>query len=128
MTLVLDGGGVTALAGQRARLAELRRRNAWPPVVPAVVLAECLTGDHRRDVVANQLLRMCVVRDVDGRIGRDAARLRTAIGRAGTLTAVDAIVVAVAAGLANPVVLTADPDDLGALAASQPARIVISRA
>ena len=34
MTLVLDSGGITALAGQRARLAELRRRGLWPAQVP----------------------------------------------------------------------------------------------
>ena len=33
MTLILDAGGVSALAGQRARLAELRRRGHWPPLV-----------------------------------------------------------------------------------------------
>lgn len=127
MTLVLDSGGVTALAGQRARLAALRRRNAWPPIVPAAVLAECLTGDHRRDLLENQLLRMCIVRDVDEHVGRGAARLRTATGRAGTISAVDAIVVATAVGVAEPVVLTSDPDDLGALADAQPVAVVISR-
>jgi len=30
MTLILDAGGVSALAGQRARLMELRRRGLWP--------------------------------------------------------------------------------------------------
>ena len=59
MTLVLDAGGVSALAGKRARLMELRRRGLWPAQVPAVVLAEALTGDHRRDFHPNRLLRAC---------------------------------------------------------------------
>lgn len=64
MTLVLDAGGITALAGQRARLMELRRRGLWPAQVPSIVLAEALTGDHRGDFHANRLLRACQVRDV----------------------------------------------------------------
>jgi len=46
---------VSALATQRARLAELLHRGWWPAQVPAVVLAEALTGDHHRDVAANRL-------------------------------------------------------------------------
>ncbi|MCA1674865.1 MAG: hypothetical protein LC799_22625 [Actinobacteria bacterium] len=54
-----------ALAGQRARLMELRRRGHWPAQVPAVVLTEALTGDHRRGFHVNRLLRACQLRDVD---------------------------------------------------------------
>jgi hypothetical protein len=36
VTLILDAGGVSGLAGQRARLLELRRRGQWPAQVPAV--------------------------------------------------------------------------------------------
>lgn len=117
MTLVLDSGGVTALAGSRARLAALLEKEAWPPVVPVVVLAECLTGDRRRDVVTDRLLRLCRVSEVDEPTVREAARLRTATGRSGRISAVDAIVAAVAAAERDPVVLTCDPRDLGALAA-----------
>ena len=66
MTLVLDSGGISALAGHRARLAELRRRGLWPAQVPAVALAEALTGDHRRDFHTNRLLRACQIRGVAG--------------------------------------------------------------
>ena len=65
MTLILDSGGITALAAQRARLTELRRRGLWPAQVPAVVLTEALTGDHRRDFHTNRLLRACQIRDVN---------------------------------------------------------------
>ena len=115
MTLVLDSGGLSALAGQRARLQELLRRGLWPAQVPSVVLADALTGDHRRDFQANRLLRTCQVRDVDETLSREAARLRTATGRAGTVSAVDAVVAALA-GERGGVVLTTDPHDLAALA------------
>lgn len=125
MTLVLDSGGISALAGQRARLLELRSRGLWPPLVPAVVLAEALTGDHRKDFHANRLLRTCLVRDVDEHHAREAARLRTATGRASTISAVDAVVVAFAGSRPEPLVLTSDPADLTALAdhASRPITI-----
>jgi hypothetical protein len=46
--LVLDSGGVTRLAErsqQAAALVEaLRDEGLWPPLVPAVVLVECLQG------------------------------------------------------------------------------------
>lgn len=112
MMLVLDSGGVTALAGQRARLAELRSRGLWPPVVPAIVLTECLRGDHRADFHANRLLSMCNVHDVDEPLARHAARLRTRTARAGEISATDAIVAAHAIGLGASSILTSDPDDL----------------
>jgi len=54
MTIILDAGGVSALAGQRARLVELRRRGYWPAQVPVIVLTEALAGDHRRDFHTNR--------------------------------------------------------------------------
>jgi predicted nucleic acid-binding protein len=115
-TLVLDSGGVTALAAQRTRLLELRRREAWPARVPSVVLVEALTGDHRRDIAANRLLKMCQIGDVTELMAREAARLRGSTGRAGSISATDAIVVAFASTCDAPVILTGDPKDLGALA------------
>lgn len=126
MTLVLDAGGLSALAVQRARLHELRRRGLWPAQVPTVVLTEALTGDHRRDFHTNRLLRTCQIRDVDETQARQAARLRTATARAATISAVDAVVVALAAGRPDAVVLTGDPDDVRALAAhaAAPVRVI----
>lgn len=126
MILVLDAGGVSALAGQRARLAELRRRGLWPAQVPAVVLVEALTGDHRRDLHVNRLLRSCQIRDVDETQGREGARLRTATGRAGTISATDAIVAAFASSRVDSVVLTSDPVDLRALAEGAAATIIVA--
>ena len=115
MTLILDAGGISGLARQRAQLLELRRRGHWPAQVPTVVLAEALTGDHRRDYHVNRLLRACQIHEVTELHARAAARLRTATGRAGTISAADAIVAAYAETCADPVVLTSDPADLGAL-------------
>lgn len=126
MNLVLDSGGVTALAGQRARLAELRRRDAWPPQVPTVVLVEVLTGDHRRDFHENRLLRMCQIRPVNERTARDAARLRTASGRTDEISATDAIVAALAVSIGDSVVLTSDPTDLTDLVTTQSVPVTIS--
>lgn len=128
MTLVLNAGGVSGLAGQRTRLAELRRRGLWPAQVPAVVLAEVLTGDHRRDFHTNRLLRACQIRDVTEPLARDAARLRTATGRAGTISAADAVVAAYAATCPEPIVLTSDPADLTALVAHTRRRVVVAPA
>ena len=127
MTLVLDAGGVSALACQRARLIELRRRGLWPAQVPSVVLAESLTGDHRRDFHANRLLRACQVRDVTEPHAREAARLRTATGRPATITATDAVVAAFASTCTSPIVLTSDPRDLAALSAHAARPITIAR-
>jgi predicted nucleic acid-binding protein len=125
VTLLLDAGGLSALASQRARLQELRHRGLWPGQVPAVVLTEALTGDHRRDFHTNRLLRACQVREVDERQAREAARLRTATGRAGTVSAVDAVVVALAGARPDAVVVTGDPLDLRALAEHTAAPISI---
>lgn len=128
MTLILDSGGVSALAGHRARLIELRRRGLWPPQIPAVVVAESVTGDHRRDHDTNRLLRTCQVHGVDEALCRDAARLRTATGRAGRISAVDAIVAAFADRQPEPIVLTSDPRDLTALVAHTTRTVAVVRA
>jgi predicted nucleic acid-binding protein len=126
VTLVLDAGGISALAAQRARLIELRRRGLWPAQVPAVVLAEALTGDHRRDFHANRLLRACQIRDVNEPCAREAARLRTATGHAASISATDAIVAAYASTTYDPVVLTSDPGDLTALSEHATCLIIIA--
>jgi predicted nucleic acid-binding protein len=116
VTLVLDSGGLSMLVQSRARLEELRRRGEWPALVPAVVLTEALTGDHRRDFHENRLLRTCDVRPTDEALARRAATLRTALDRARAPSAVDAIVVALADDVGGATVLTGDLRDLRALA------------
>lgn len=114
--MVIDAHGLTMLAGNRSRLAELRRRGEWPAIVPSVVLTESLTGDHRRDFHENRVLRSCDIRDVDEEVARKGAFLRTAVGGRPIPSAVDAIVVAQADLVGGAVVLTSDSGDLRALA------------
>jgi hypothetical protein len=126
MTLVLDSGAVTKLAIARARLVELRRRGFWPAEVPSVVLVESLTGDHRRDFHTNRLLRACRIRPVEELTAREAARLRTATGRADEVSVTDAVLVAFAAQRPDPTVLTGDPGDLRALASHASVPVTIA--
>lgn len=125
MTLVLDSHGVTLLAGHRARLAELRNRGEWPPLVPTVVLTESLSGDHRRDYRENRLLRTCDIQTVDEDLARQAAALRSQVRARRIPSAVDAIVVAAADQAGGGIVLSSDAGDLRALArhARNPVRI-----
>ena len=114
--LVLDSGGVSRLA-ERSRQAAalilaLREEGLWPPVVPSVVLVECLHGHAGRDATANRFLRTCdVVEEIPEPLARRAALLRTQARRG---SAVDALVVA----FAEPggTALTSDLDDIEALA------------
>jgi hypothetical protein len=116
VTLILDSHGVTSLAGDRARLAELRNRGEWPPLVPTVVLTEALSGDHRRDYHENRLLRTCDIQAVDEALAREAAALRAKVRARRIPSAVDAIVVAVADQAGGGIVLSSDPGDLRSLA------------
>ena len=83
-----------------------------PPVVPSVVLVECLQGHLGRDALTNSFLKTCdIVEEVPQSLARRAALLRRQARRG---SAVDALVIA----LAEPggTVLTSDPGDLEALA------------
>jgi predicted nucleic acid-binding protein len=128
VTVVLDSHGLTSLASNRARLEELRRRGEWPAIVPSVVLAEALTGDHRRDFRENRLLRACDIKDVDELLSRSAARLRASAKERRRPSAVDAIVIAVADAAGGAVVLSSDPADLRALAHYTRNPVTITRA
>ena len=114
--LVLDSGGVTRLAERSPQAAALilalREEDLWPPLVPSMVLVECLQGHPGRDALANSFLKTCdVVEEVVEPLARRAALLRR-LARRGS--AVDALVVA----LAEPggTVLTSHLGDLAALA------------
>lgn len=116
MTVILDSHGVARLAGDRARLGELRNQGEWPPLVPTVVLTEALSGDHRRDYHENRLFRTSDLRDVDEALAREAAALRVQVQARRIPSAVDAIEVAVADQAGGGTVLSGDPGDLRALA------------
>ena len=114
--LVLDSGAVSRLA-ERSRPAAalilaLREEGLWPPLIPSIVLVECLQGHAGRDAAENRFLKTCnVVEVVAEALARRAAFLR---GRARRGSAVDALVVATAEP--GGTVLTTDPRDLEALA------------
>jgi predicted nucleic acid-binding protein len=114
--LVLDSGAVSRLAERSRRAAALlqalREENLWPPVVPSIVLVECLQGHAGRDATANRFLKTCdIVEQTSLLLARRAASLRR---RAGRGSAVDALLVACAEP--DGTVLTPDLGDLSALA------------
>jgi predicted nucleic acid-binding protein len=115
--LVLDSGGVSRLAERSPRalalIRSLRSAQLWPPVVPSVVLVECLQGHPSRDAGTNRFLKTCLIDSaVSEEVARRAAQLRRQAGRG---SAVDALLVA----FAEPggTVLTGDRADLEALRA-----------
>lgn len=116
VVLVLDSGGVSRLAERSRQAAALilafQEIDLWPPLVPSVVLVECLQGHAGRDALTNRFLKTCdVVEVVPEVLARRAALLRRKAHRG---SAVDAIVMA----LAEPggTVVTSDSEDLDALA------------
>lgn len=115
--LILDSGAVIALSRSdtRARAALAAALEADAEVsIPAAVVAETVR-DVASDAPVNRILKAVGEIDlVDEPVGRVAGRL---LGRAGSSSSVDAIVVATAMEAGGAVVLTGDPDDLGALAA-----------
>jgi hypothetical protein len=116
--LVLDTGGVTRLAERSSRAAALitvlRREGLWPPVVPSVVLVECLIGRPDRDTLVNRLLKTC---DVEVVLSESRARRAASLrARAGRGSAVDAVVVAAAEP--GGTVLSGDVGDLTAIASN----------
>lgn len=115
--VTLDSGAVSALAsghvGLRADLHVLQRRGVQA-VVPAPVLAECITGNGPRDATTNRVLRRLPVLVTTERIARRAGLLRHAARLPGAT--VDALVVATAEQDGGGLVITGDTGDLRALA------------
>ncbi len=114
--VVLDSSAVTRLAERSttaaALVVTLMEEGLWPPVVPSVVLVECLQGHGTRDALENRLLASCdVVEELPASLARRAALLRR---RARRGSAVDALVIASAEP--GGLVLTSDLEDLEALA------------
>jgi predicted nucleic acid-binding protein len=86
-----------------------------------------LTGDNRRDFHVNRLLAGCLIEKVDEDVSRHAALLRTKTGRAGKISAVDAVVVAMALTVSEPVVITSDPRNISDLSDQLEAPINVSK-
>lgn len=112
---MLDSGAVSALAAghhrARAIVAERRRRGA-AVLTSCVVVVETTTGRGPFDAATNRVLSGVRVVGVAEELARAAGALRHSAGR----SALDAIVVATAEAVGG-IVLTADVDDMGALAA-----------
>jgi hypothetical protein len=115
--LVLDSGGVSRLSRHSqdaaAMITVFKRDGLWPPLVPSVVLVECLSGRQRNDVLVNRFLKTCdIAEELPQRLVRRAASIRASAQRG---SAVDAVVVA----MAEPggTVLSGGISDLRALAA-----------
>jgi predicted nucleic acid-binding protein len=122
--LILDSGAVIALSRSdtRARAALAAALEADAEVsIPAVVVAETVRGVAANAPVNRIVKAIGEVDLVDEPVGRVAGRL---LGEAGSSSTVDAIVVATAIEAGGAVVLTGDPDDLGALAAEH-AEVVV---
>jgi len=81
--------------------------------VPVVVMAETLRGGPR-DAPVNRVLKATGTAPTDATTGRRAGTL---LGRTGGRNTADALVAAEALTIAGSVVLTSNPDDLGALLA-----------
>jgi predicted nucleic acid-binding protein len=122
--LILDAGAVIALsrADGRARGALAAALEAGADVsIPAVVVAETVRGEAADAPVSRVLKAVGEVNVADESIGRTAGRL---LGAAQPSATVDAIVVATAVEAGGAVVLTGDPEDLGALTGSTPEVVI----
>ncbi len=120
---MLDSEGLWAVArndSEDARAVLTASFQAGVPVlVPTAVLAETLFGDGR-DARANQVLKKLQIVSLTEPIARSAAGLKRSAGMTGVAATVDAIVVAVSAGLGGGVVLTSDRQDIRRLADGVP--------
>lgn len=128
-TVVLDTEAVAAASrnepAMRARLAAARR-NEQRVVVPAVVLAELITGKPADARVWRILGRLPIV-DITGAIAAQAGALREqaqSVRRKKRDLTVDAVVAAVATSLQPSVVVTADTNDLRLLTVGHDVRVL----
>ncbi|MCL2423759.1 MAG: type II toxin-antitoxin system VapC family toxin [Micrococcales bacterium] len=116
-TAVLDSEALAAVARRDPRVAPVLAfivEKNQRMVVPAVVLAELMTGRPTDAGVWHAVNRL-VVADITARIAADAGARReraTAVRPKKRDLTVDALVVATAAQFAPAVVITADPDDI----------------
>lgn len=128
--VVLDADGVSQAAVQAPRvqawLERARQLNA-DVVISAATLAEVVRGTPR-DAGVNRVAKAAEIWPADETVARRAGRL---LGRAGSDSTVDALVVATALaamerqGAARCIVLTSDPDEFGALLAEVPGVLVV---
>ncbi len=116
--LLIDSGAVDRLArGDEQSVADIRkwkREGGWTPVIPTVVLTECVSGTQHKDARANRFIKTCqVLEELPEDTARRAGQLRSQTKRG---SAVDAILVALAEH--GGVVITEGTRDLEALASN----------
>ncbi|WP_300015498.1 hypothetical protein [Pseudonocardia sp.] len=123
MTYVLDAGALLAVErGDRKLIADLRYENVAgrPPVTHGGVVGQVWRGGSGAQVPLARALTLMAVVPLGNALGRRAGEL---LARAGTRDVIDAALVLLAGP--DDLVLTSDPDDLGALARAARRRIRI---
>ena len=122
--LILDSGAVIALSrhDQQARASLAAAWEAGVAVsIPSVVVAETVRGSAK-DAAVNRIIKAVgEVSGADEGTGRIAGAL---LGAARSHSTIDAVVVASAIEGGGGVILTGDPDLLGALADGHPEVVV----
>lgn len=118
--IVLDSGAVTKLAEGDAlacTVVEDLTQRGWTTCIPAVTLAEVVTGHARPDAAVDHLVRrLGQTIDCDPALARSAGALRAHARKTQARpSGIDAIVAALAEARQPSVVLTSDPEDLDAL-------------
>jgi predicted nucleic acid-binding protein len=114
--VILDSGAVIAWSRGDERVRALLREAIAQNLelrVPVVVLGETLRG-NARDAPVNRVLKATGTVPTEAATGRRAGKL---LGRTGGRNTADALVAAEALDARGSIVLTSDPDDLGALLA-----------
>jgi predicted nucleic acid-binding protein len=129
--VVLDSGAITKVAFAdllACSIVEDLSRRGWTVCIPAVTLAEVISGRPRTDAAVERLVkRVAHTMDCGEALAKDAGTLRTRSRRPSLASpsGIDAIVAAVAVGNQPSIVLTTDADDMSRLLASAPAATVI---
>lgn len=116
MTLVLDAGALVAVErGSRALVTRIKRERlvGRVPVTHGGVVGQVWRGGSGRQAGLAQLLPHIEIMPLDGTLGKRAGTL---LREAGGSDVIDAAVVLLAGD--DDLILTSDPDDLLALAAT----------
>ena len=130
-TVVLDSGAATKLAiadHLACSILENLLGRGWVVCIPAVVLAEVITGRAKTDVPIERVIKQVANTVACGESSAKAAgilRAKTSRAKRTTPSGIDAIVAAVAVACEPSVVLTTDPNDMISLLVSANLAMVI---
>ena len=129
--VVLDSGAITKVAFAdllACAIVEDLSRRGWTVCIPAVTLAEVISGRPRTDAAVERLVkRVANTVDCGEDLAKAAGTLRTRSRRANVASpsGIDAIVAAIAVGNQPSIVLTTDADDMSRLLGSAPTATVV---